>query len=250
MEQTEIDDAAMFLLHLRTQRTQVTGLPGEIAPKTLDDAYAIQDAYHRFSGEPIGLTKIGCTSAIAQQVLGIPHPIAGRITTAGVFRSGASVPASFLHTQPLLECEIAVRIDASGAVDAYAPAIELVNARFSDTSKVSGPSLVADNSAGTAAVLGDAIEVADAPDLTDLAISLTTDSEQIAAGSTAALLGGVDSQVSWIADHEASHGRTLEAGSWIITGTCTGLTPAPFGATYTADFGPLGRVSFSLGDAA
>ena len=59
MEQSEIEDAAMFLLHLRTQRDQVGGLPGEFTPKSLEDAYDIQDTIHRFAGWPIGMLKVG-----------------------------------------------------------------------------------------------------------------------------------------------------------------------------------------------
>ena len=135
MQPSDIEDAAMFLLHLRTQRGQVRGLPGELMPKTIAHAYDIQDATHRFAGWPIGVLKVGCTSEVAQQFLGIPHPIGGRIPTEGVFESGSTVPKDFLASEPLLECEIAMRVGTDGSVDAVAPAIELVNARYSDTSQ-------------------------------------------------------------------------------------------------------------------
>ena len=248
MEQSDIEDAAMFLLHLRTQRSQVPGLPGEFAPKTVDEAYAIQDATHRFAGWPIEVLKVGCTSEVAQQVLGIPHPIGGRIPAEGVFASGATVPRSFLASEPLLECEIALRVNGAGEVDAAAPAIELVNPRFLDTSKVSGPSLIADNSAGCALVLGKPVSIADAGDLTAVAMSLHDGESEIATGSAAALAEGAQGSVDWTLAHESSRDRTVEAGTWIITGTCTGLTPTRFGRTYTAEFSSLGAVSFTLGE--
>ncbi len=161
MQPSDIEDAAMFLLHLRTQRGQVRGLPGELMPKTIAHAYDIQDATHRFAGWPIGVLKVGCTSEVAQQFLGIPHPIGGRIPTEGVFESGSTVPKDFLASEPLLECEIAMRVGTDGSVDAVAPAIELVNARYSDTSQVSGIGLIADNSVGCGAVLGAPIAIGD-----------------------------------------------------------------------------------------
>ncbi len=246
MEQSDIEDAAMFLLHLRTQRDRVRALPGELTPKTIDEAYEIQDATHRFGGWHLGMLKVGCTSSIAQQVLAIPHPIGGRIPTEGIFESGATVPAAFLGGTPLLECEIALRVGADNKVDAVAPAIELVDARFHDTSLVSGPSIVADNSAGCAAIIGTALDI-DAVDLSDVAISLNDGESEIATGTAAALLDGPLGSAEWVLAHEASRGRAVAPGTWIITGTCTGLTPTEWGATYTADFGPLGSVGFTLG---
>jgi len=246
MEQPEIEDAALFLLHLRTQRDQVRGLPGELAPKTVDDAYDIQDATHRFAGWPISVLKVGCTSLAAREALGIPHAIGGRIPTEGVFATGATVPPSFLASEPLLECEIAMRVDADGKVDAVAPAIELVNARFTDTSRVSGPSIIADNSAGCGVIIGDPRTLADI-DLDAVTMVLREGDAEIASGISSALADGPHGSVDWMFAHEATRGRSVGDGTWIITGTCTGLTPTKWGAGYSADFGDLGTVSFALG---
>jgi 2-keto-4-pentenoate hydratase len=248
MEQSEIEDAAMFLLHLRTQRDQVAGLPGEFTPKTLDDAYDIQDTIHHFAGWPIGMLKVGCTSLAAQEALDIPHPGGGRIPAEGVFESGSAVPRSFLASEPLLECEIAMRVGLNGVVDAVAPAIELVNARYRDTSKVSGPSIIADNLASCAAILGDPVSLAEVDDLDALDMTLHNNDGQIASGNARALIEGPQGSVDWTLAHEVSRGRNVVPGTWIITGTCTGLTPTQWGASYTADFGLLGSVSFTLGD--
>ena len=246
MQQSDIEDAAMFLLHLRTQRTQVSGLPGELAPKTLDQAYDIQDAHHRFAGSSIGMLKVGCTSVAAQEALGISHPAGGRIPAEGVFRSGDEVPRAFLAGTPLLECEVALRVGPNGQVDAAAPAIELVNGRFLDNSKVAGNSLIADNSVACAAILGDMVPLENLGDIADLSVTLYGDGVEIASGNTQALIDGPLASVTWTIEHETSRGRTVEAGTWIITGTCTGLTPTEFGVSYHADFGELGSVDFTL----
>ena len=246
MEQSDIEDAAMFLLHLRLHRGQVAGLPGELAPKTIDQAYDIQDATHRFAGWPIGVLKVGCTSIAAQQALGISHPAGGRVPAEGVFASGDHVPSAFLASTPLLECEIALRVGPNGQIDAVAPAIELINGRFLDNSKVSGPSLIADNSLACGVVLGTAVPLDDPSDIENLSITLLGDGVEIASGNTQALVDGPLASVEWTLAHEAARGRDVAPGTWIITGTCTGLTPTTWGQSYTADFGPLGSVSFSL----
>jgi len=245
LEQSDIEDAAMFLLHLRMQRSQVGGLPGELAPKTLDEAYEIQDATHKFGGWPIEMLKVGCTSEAARQFLGIPHPIGGRIPAEGIFADGASVPQSFLAGTPMLECEIALRVGPDGKADAAAPAIELVNGRFLDPSKVSGVSLIADNSAGCGVIMGAPVDIAGI-DLDSITARLLAGETEIASGSAAALDGGPAASLQWVTEHEASRGREIEPGTWVITGTCTGLTPTEHGTTYTAELGALGTVSFTL----
>ena len=54
----------------------------------------------------------GCTSEVAQQVLGIPHPIGGRVPADAVFATGTDLPADFFGSAPAIECEFAARGDA------------------------------------------------------------------------------------------------------------------------------------------
>lgn len=246
MEPNTIDDAAMFLLHLRLQRDRVTALPHELAPRTIDDAYAVQDAAHRHAGWPIRVLKIGCTSAIAQQAFGINHPIGGRLPTDAVFDDGDEIPAAFLGAPPRLECEIALRIGADGTADAVAPAVEVVDPRFSNTRGLSAESLIADNAGATAVVLGSSLPVGDV-DLPAITVTLHCDGRQVASGGASALFDGPLGSLEWALAHERSRGRSVEPGIWVITGTCSGLTAGQQGASYHADFGELGTLGFSLG---
>lgn len=246
MKQSEIADAAMLLLHLRTQRRQIASLPRDLAPRTIADAYAIQEATHRLAGWPIEMHKVGCTSEAARVALGIWHPIAGQVPVEGVFASGDTVPRSFLAGTALLECEIALQVDGVGRIIAVAPAIELVNSRFSDMSKAIGISLIADNSAGAGAVLGTPIAIDRAPSIDQLAVTLCSGENEIVRGSTRALVDGPRGSVPWLLEHHQSRGNTVADGTWILTGTCTGLTPTRPATSYTADFGPLGLVSLHL----
>jgi len=240
LEQAQIEEAAAFLLHLRVQRQSTSGLPFEIAPKSLDDAYAIQDQLLDAGGWDIGVLKVGCTSEIAQQTLEIPHPIGGRVTADGVFESGQSISASFFAAPPRIECEFALKVNKAGTIATIAPAMELIDSRVGGT----GIAVVADNSAAAAVVLGEPLAIEDV-DLDDVAVELRTHGEVIATGSAAAVLGGPAASVDWVLEHEKSRGRDPQT-IWVITGTCTGLTPTEVGNTYTADFGALGDVSFTL----
>lgn len=245
LAQAQIEEAAAFLFHLRVQRETASALPFEIAPRDLDDAYAIQDALHAAAGWPIAVLKVGCTSEFAQQALSIPHPIGGRIPADAVFADGAAIPSSFFNGPPAIECEIALQVDDSGAVVAAAPAMELINPRIQAGGTFGGFTTVADNSAGCAVVLGEPVPIADALPLDGHMVQLTVDDEPLAEGASSAVLGGPESSVDWTRSHEQGRGRRVADGTWIITGTCSGITPSRFDATYRADFGPLGAVSYS-----
>ena len=78
--------------------------------------------------------KIGCTSAVMQRYLGIPHPCGGGVFAQGVHPSGVSLRSKdFVRVG--VECEIAVRLahdlspsSAPFTAQAVAAAIEAVSA--------------------------------------------------------------------------------------------------------------------------
>jgi 2-keto-4-pentenoate hydratase len=138
----------------------------------LDAAYAVQRAFVRRMREetgaaPIGY-KIGLTSKRMQAMCGIDQPIAGVVLANRRHASGAVLPAAQFGRVGL-EFEIGVRLgrdlpaalapftrDAvAAAVDAVAPAVELVDDRHADYKRLEVVSLVADNSWNGGIVLGD-----------------------------------------------------------------------------------------------
>ena len=247
LERQQIEEAAAYLFHLRVQRQTASSLPHEIRPRSVEDAYAIQDAVHGTAGWPIEVLKVGCTSELAREILGIPHPIGGRIPSEGVFASGAEIPASYFSNPPAIECEFALQVNAAGDPIAVAPALELVDPRVTSSAGFGGMTTIADNSAGCGVVLGPPTPIDEAGDLASHAVELRSGScDVLASGTADAVLGGPPASVEWTKEHEASRGREVAGGVWIITGTCTGLTPTEAGGTYLADFGALGQVSFSL----
>ena len=123
LDRPQIEEAAAYLFHLRVQRETASSLPFEIRPKNVDDAYAIQDAMHATAGWPIDVLKVGCTSELAREILGIPHPIGGRIPSEGVFASGSEIASSYFGNPPAIECEFALQINAAGVPIAVAPCL-------------------------------------------------------------------------------------------------------------------------------
>ena len=81
-----------------------------LAPTDEAEGYRIQRALHDLLLPQVGPLvgyKIGCTSAVMQQYLDIPHPCGGGVFAKGVHDSGASLRFGD-YVRVGVECEIAV----------------------------------------------------------------------------------------------------------------------------------------------
>src|ERR1700758_2706261 len=153
--------AAQAIATARRNRVRLTALPAEVAPRNEAEGYLVQRALHDLMlGESGGLVgyKIGCTSKVMQEYLNISHPCGGGVFARGVFESGARVNASD-YVSVGVECEIAVRLARDlapseqpftpewvmEAVEAYFPAIEIVDERYEQWESLGAPSLIADD---------------------------------------------------------------------------------------------------------
>src|SRR5216684_899794 len=165
--------AAQTIAQARRNRTPLKALPGDLAPEDEAAGYRVQRAVHDLllphTGPLIGY-KIGCTSAVMQQYLNIPHPCGGGVFAKGVHRNGASLSTKdFVRVG--VECEIAVRLArdlapteapftaewVAEAIEAYYPAIEIVDDRYVDWQTLGAPTLVADDFFAAACVLGEPV---------------------------------------------------------------------------------------------
>src|SRR3954470_12448266 len=104
--------AAERIATARRTRTPLAALPDDIAPQDEAAGYLIQADVHDLLSPDFGPLigyKIGCTSAVMQQYLGIPHPCSGAVFAGGVHQSGAALRhGDFVRVG--VECEIAVRL--------------------------------------------------------------------------------------------------------------------------------------------
>ena len=79
--------AAKTIASARRDRTPLQPLGADVAPQDEADGYRIQDALHDLLAADFGALvgyKIGCTSAVMQHYLGIPHPCGGGVFANGV----------------------------------------------------------------------------------------------------------------------------------------------------------------------
>lgn len=226
---------AEVLRYVRLNRTPLAALPPEGIPHDEADAYRVQDALHNLLspdfGNQIGY-KIGCTSTVMQVYLGIDHPCAGGLYMAGFKSSGASLRyADYVHVG--VECEIAVRLahdllpsgDAftaetvAPAIEAYFPAIEIVDDRYADWRSMDPRALIADDFFAAGCVLGKGVAAADAPDLTSVVGRAIVNGKEVGRGTGADVLGHPHHALAWLANHLAAQGKILQAGEFVMTGS-------------------------------
>jgi hypothetical protein len=150
LSETLVRRAAAHIIKGRLQpRSAIGYLPRECEPVDVSDSMAIQDAVHELLtangyGAVVG-TKIGCTTKVMQDYLGLTHPCAGAIFDSTVHHGAGDFKfGTFLHVG--VECEIAVKLGSdlqaaagphsiesvSDAVAAVFPAIEVVDDRYVD----------------------------------------------------------------------------------------------------------------------
>lgn len=225
--------AAQAIATARRSRTPLA--PLEAPPADEAEGYKVQRALHDLllpqAGALVGY-KIGCTSAVMQEYLGIPHPCAGGVFQKGVHDSGAKLAASD-YVRVGVECEIAVRLKrdlAPGeapftaewvgeAVDACHPAIEIVDDRYVKWEALGAPTLIADDFFAAGCVLGPMVARSAAPDLKTVAGRALLNGEEAGRGTGADVLGHPFQALAWLANHLAAEGRGLHAGQIVLTGS-------------------------------
>jgi 2-oxo-3-hexenedioate decarboxylase/2-keto-4-pentenoate hydratase len=232
---TDIRAAAEAIAAARRGRTPLAPLAADATPKTEAEGYRIQDAVHDLLAADVGARigyKIGCTSAVMQEYLDIPHPCGGGVFAKGVHDSGVSLKArDFVRVG--VECEIAVRLArdlvlteapftaewVAEAIDAYYPAIEIVDDRYVKWETMGAPTLVADDFFAAGCVLGQGVSRFAAPDLSKVVGRARINGDEVGRGTGADVLGHPHNALAWLANHLAADGKGLREGEIVLTGS-------------------------------
>ncbi|HEX8496247.1 MAG TPA: fumarylacetoacetate hydrolase family protein [Actinomycetales bacterium] len=204
---------------------------------TLEQAYDVQRAVlaRRVArGERVVGAKLGFTSAAKMAQMGISDIIVGEVTDAMAVADGGDVDLGrFIH--PRIEPEVAFRlardvdladphVDVVAAVDAVAPALEIIDSRYR-AFRFSLPDVVADNTSAAAYVLGSWTPIAQAGDLGVLAVRLVVDGADAETGSSADILGHPLAALRALVPLARGKGLQLPAGHVVLAGAATAAVP-------------------------
>lgn len=256
--------AAKIIASARRNRTPLKSLSPDIAPRDEADGYRIQRAVHDLLlpqfGAMVGY-KIGCTSAVMQQYLDIPHPCGGGVFEKGVHDSGAQLKVSD-YVRVGVECEIAVKLArdlapseapftaewVGEAIEAYYPAIEIVDDRYVKWETTGAPTLVADDFFAAGCVLGEAVARSAVPDLLKVVGRAIINDAEVGRGTGADVLGHPHHALAWLANHLAAEGRGLHAGQIVLTGSLVKTVWLKAGDSVAMELSGLGNVAVDFRD--
>ena len=117
--------------------------------------------------------------------------------------------------------------------------MELVDNRYPDVTKLSGPGRIADNVLQAACVIGTEIKDWQKLDFPGLKGRSTLDGKEIGSGPGSAVMGGALISLAWLANKLIAHGKHLKAGDVILTGSVhpPAFLPGP-GVAKTEFVGP------------
>jgi 2-keto-4-pentenoate hydratase len=228
------------------------------------DAYEIQLINIRrkiAAGARVRGHKVGLSSPVMQQMMGVDEPDYGHLLDSMVLGQDAPVPAA-AYCYPRIEVEIGyvlgsslpgagcTEADVLAATEYIVPSLELIDSRITDW-RIKLADTIADNASSAGVILGEArrtpAELAAAGvDLANIEAVLNQGEEEIARGNTSAVLGNPTACVAWLARKVADFGVKLEAGHLILPGSCTRAIDARPGDTFRAEFAGLGTVTTSF----
>ena len=227
---------------------------GDQEALTAAEAYAVQAASiaRRLArGERRTGMKMGFTSRAKMAQMGLSDLIWGRLTSDMLIEEGSTLDlAKYVH--PRVEPELCFLLgkplegqvtpmQALAAVEAVAPALELIDSRYLDF-KFSLPDVVADNASSSGIVVG-CWHRPDV-DLSNLGLLMSFDGRAVEVGSTAALLGHPIRSLVAAARLAAEHGERLEAGSLVMAGGATAAAALKPGIAVRCEMQHLGSVGF------
>jgi 2-keto-4-pentenoate hydratase len=230
------NDFMAALIAARQHQTIVRNVPDGAKPADLAQGYLAQaELNRRLREQGLGPTtghKIGCTTPVMQEYLGIPHPCYGEVFASRTYVT----PAVLQHRdfiRPGVECEIAVTLgsdmpaiaqdydqdSAAKHVLSCHAAIEVVDDRYENFETLGVAALVADDFFNAAEVLGPAVTDWEAMDLTAIKGEMWVKDVSVGVGHGAMILGHPMTALAWLANEMNQRGTPLKAGSFISLGS-------------------------------
>ena len=176
--------------------------------------------------------KIGCTTPVMQNFLGIPNPCAGEVFEKTVMRGKGRVSRK-AYRRLGIECELVVELaeditpkdapltldKAADFVGAVMAGIEIVDDRYLDYRTLGVPSLIADNFFNAGCVLGEPFRDWRDLDLCALHGRTRINGEEVGRGDGSMVLGHPLEALVWLANSRAKRGLGLERGRFVFLGS-------------------------------
>jgi 2-keto-4-pentenoate hydratase len=226
------------------------------------DAYKVQFAIHDLfaaAGDKFAGWKVALTLPPQFEPLKLSGPVFAGIYQSGLRQSGAVFEKGW-PLKPGIEPELVARISkdapAGGALhtadsirshvaNLYC-GMELVDNRYLDVTKMTGPARIADNVLQAALVMGTEIKGWQKLDFPNLKGRSTLDGKELASGPGSAVMGSALISLAWLANRLNGLGRHLKAGDLVLTGSVHPPAFLPGPGVAKTEFEGLGSTEITI----
>jgi len=252
-----VDLLARRLEAARGARAGITKITNDYPDLSWDDAYIIQDRLKELQ-QDLGVAglKMGFTSRAKMAQMKCKDPINGYLTESGRIAPGGSISRG-AYIFPRVEAEIAIITNreltgpgctlaqVQAAVGQVLPALEVIDSRYVNYG-FDLPSVIADNTSAAGFVVGDKGLPVEGLDLKAMGVVTLRNGQVVNTAAGAAVLGSPLNSVALLANMLGRRGRSIPAGTLILTGGITEAVPINPGDHFTIKFQNLGQIDLHV----
>lgn len=262
MDAKQIDALAQTIADARRsgKPMDVAGAIGDLSEA---DAYKVQFAIHdkicAGGADKVAGWKVALTLPHQYEPLKLSGPVFACIYQSGIRQSGATFEPGY-PLKPGIEPELVARIakDAPKGAAAYTAdsirdyvanvycGMELVDNRYVDAGKMTGPGRIADNVLQAALVTGTEVPNWRSLDYPNLKGRSLLDGKELANGRGSAVMGSALISLAWLANKLNEHGKHLKAGDMILTGSVHPPAFLPGKGVARTEFEGLGETEITI----
>jgi 2-oxo-3-hexenedioate decarboxylase/2-keto-4-pentenoate hydratase len=258
----QIDALAQTIADAR-RTNKPMDVAGAIGSLSEADAYKVQFAIHdkicAGGADKVAGWKVALTLPNQYEPLKLSGPVFACIYQSGVKQSGTAFGPGY-PLKPGIEPELVARIakDAPAGSTPYTAdsirahvaslscGMELVDNRYVDVIKMTGPGRIADNVLQAACVIGTEVKDWQKLDFPNLKGRSLLDGKELASGPGSAVMGSALISLAWLANALNKHGKMLKAGDVILTGSVHPPAFLPGKGVARTEFEGLGGTEITI----
>ena len=255
-----INDVASELFDSLKQQKIIQPLTDRYPEIDIKDAYQISRQFLSFReavGEKVIGKKIGVTSSVVQEMLGVDQPDFGFLTDAMRVQNRSTFSIEDSLIQPRAEAEIAFILkedlfgpgvskeDVIAATDKILPCFEIVDSRIENWN-IKIQDTVADNASCGIFILGEGHCSPEKFSMEELSVEVTKNGKFLSAGQGSAVQGHPAQAVAWLANTLGEYDIPLLKGEVILSGSLVPLEPAKAGDKFSMELKGVGTCEINF----
>ena len=245
-----INDIAFELFDALNQQKIIQPLTDRYPEIDINDAYQISRKFlslRESSGEKVVGKKIGVTSSVVQEMLGVDQPDFGFLTDTMRVQNRSSFSIEDSLIQPRAEAEIAFisKEDVIAATDKILPCFEIVDSRIENWN-IKIQDTVADNASCGIFVLGEGACSPEKFSMEELSVEVIKNGEFLSEGKGSAVQGHPAQAVAWLANTLGEYDIPLLKGEIILSGSLVPLEPAKAGDKFSMELKGVGTCEINF----